>query len=427
MSISHTTPIAILVLAVATAGCSPRADDSAASAESQASAAGADPACTPVETRAPNTPDQRPAFQGQTRTCGITSNAAFDVVVIAKGLEHPWAVEPLPGGDLLVTEKPGRIRIVSAAGQVGQPLTGVPAVDADGQGGLLDAVLSPTFATDRTVYWSYSEPRRGGNATSVARGVLSADRRALEQVKVIFRALPVYDGDNHFGSRLLFGPDGMLYVTLGERSDTPMRPQAQQLGSHMGKILRIRPDGSAPDDNPFIGQDGAKPEIWTLGHRNVQAAAFAPDGRLWEIEHGTNGGDELNLVEKGKNYGWPVQAYGEEYSGDPIATAATVRDGMEQPIYYWDPVIAPSGAQFYTGDVFPAWRNSLFVGSMKDKMLVRLTLENDRVTGEEHLLTDRKQRVRDVRQGPDGVLYLVTDQKNGELWKIAPRADRASG
>ena len=427
MSISHTTPLAILVLAVAAAGCSPRADDSAASAESQGSAAGADSACTPLETREPNTPDQRPAFQGQTRACGITSNAAFDVVVIAKGLEHPWAVEPLPGGDLLVTEKPGRIRIVSAAGQVGQPLTGVPAVDADGQGGLLDAVLSPTFDTDRTVYWSYSEPRRGGNATSVARGVLSADRRALEQVKVIFRALPVYDGDNHFGSRLLFGPDGMLYVTLGDRSDTPMRPQAQQLGSHMGKILRIRPDGSAPDDNPFVGQDGAKPEIWTLGHRNVQAAAFAPDGRLWEIEHGTNGGDELNLVEKGENYGWPVQAYGEEYSGDPIATAATVREGMEQPIYYWDPVIAPSGAQFYTGDAFPAWRNSLFVGSMKDKMLVRLTLENERVTGEEHLLTDREQRVRDVRQGPDGALYLVTDQKNGELWKIAPRTERAAG
>jgi glucose/arabinose dehydrogenase len=427
MSIAHTTPIAILVLSVAAAGCSPRADDSAASAESQASAAGADSACTPLETREPNAPDQRPAFQGQTRACGITSNAAFDVVVIAKGLENPWAVEPLPGGDLLVTEKPGRIRIVSAAGQVGQPLTGVPAVDADGQGGLLDIVLSPTFDTDRTVYWAYSEPRRGGNATSVARGVLSADRRTMEQVKVIFRALPVYDGDKHFGSRLLFGPDGMLYVTLGERSDTPMRPQAQQLGSHMGKILRIRPDGSAPDDNPFVGRDGAKPEIWTLGHRNVQAVAFAPDGRLWEIEHGANGGDELNLVEKAKNYGWPVQAYGEEYSGDPIATAATVREGMEQPIYYWDPVIAPSGAQFYTGDAFPAWRNSLFVGSMKDKMLVRLTLENDRVTGEEHLLTDRKQRVRDVRQGPDGALYLVTDQKNGELWKIAPRTERAGG
>ncbi len=426
MSISHTTPIAILVLAVAAAGCGPRADDSAEAAESQASAAGA-AACTPLETREPNAPDQRPASQGQTRACGITSKVAFDVVVVAKGLEHPWAVEPLPGGDLLVTEKPGRIRIVSAAGQVGQPLTGVPAVDADGQGGLLDAVLSPTFDTDRTIYWSYSEPRRGGNATSVARGVLSANRKALEQVKVIFRALPVYDGDKHFGSRLLFGPDGMLYVTLGERSDEPMRVQAQQLGSHMGKILRIRPDGSAPDDNPFVGQDGAKPEIWTLGHRSVQAAAFAPDGRLWEIEHGANGGDELNLVEKGKNYGWPLQAYGEEYSGEPIASAATVREGMEQPIYYWDPVIAPSGAQFYTGDAFPAWRNSLFVGGMKDMMLVRLTLENDRVTGEEHLLTDRKQRVRDVRQGPDGALYLVTDMQNGELWKISPRSERAGG
>jgi glucose/arabinose dehydrogenase len=206
-----------------------------------------------------------------------------------------------------------------------------------------------------------------------------------------------------------------------------MRVQAQQLGSHMGKILRIRPDGSAPDDNPFVGQDGAKPEIWTLGHRSVQAAAFAPDGRLWEIEHGANGGDELNLVEKGKNYGWPLQAYGEEYSGKPIASAATVREGMEQPIYYWDPVIAPSGAQFYTGDAFPAWRNSLFVGGMKDMMLVRLTLENDRVTGEEHLLTDRKQRVRDVRQGPDGALYLVTDMQNGELWKISPRTERAGG
>jgi aldose sugar dehydrogenase len=297
----------------------------------------------------------------------------------------------------------------------------VPEVDADGQGGLLDAALSPTFESDRTVYWSYSEPRKGGNATSVARGVLSTDRRRLEQVKVIFRALPVYDGDKHFGSRLVFGPDGMLYVTLGERSDKPMRPQAQQLGSHMGKTLRIRPDGSAPDDNPFAGQEGALPEIWTLGHRSVQAAAFDPEGRLWEIEHGTNGGDELNLVEKGKNYGWPVQAYGREYSGEPIPGAATAREGMEQPVYYWDPVIAPAGAQFYTGDAFPAWRNSLFVGSLKDRMLVRLTLENDRVTGEEHLLTDRKQRVRDVRQGPDGALYLVTDEKNGELWRIAPR------
>ncbi len=377
--------------------------------------------CPPLETRPPNASGQKPAFQGQTRACGIKSSAKFDVVVVAKGLENPWAVEPLPGGDLLVTEKPGRMRIVSAKGAIGQPLAGIPQVDSRGQGGLLDVALSPGFDRDRTIYWSFSEPREGGNATSVARGVLSEDRRSVEEVKVIFRAMPTYDGDKHYGSRLAFGPDGMLYVTLGERSDRNMRPQAQQLDSHMGKILRITPDGSAPRDNPFVGKEGALPEIWSLGHRNVQAAAFDPRGRLWEVEHGTNGGDELDLVAKGKNYGWPVQAYGEEYSGEPIGGAATVREGMEQPVYYWDPVIAPSGAQFYTGSAFPGWRNNLFVGSMKDQMLVRLTLENDRVTGEEHLLKDRRQRVRDVRQGPDGALYLVTDEDQGELWKIVPR------
>jgi glucose/arabinose dehydrogenase len=286
---------------------------------------------------------------------------------------------------------------------------------------LLDVALSPSFESDRTIYWSFSEPRQGGNATSVARGVLSADRRGLEQVKVIFRAMPTYDGDKHYGSRLAFGPDGMLYVTLGERSDTPMRAQAQQLDSHMGKILRIKPDGSPAEGNPFIGRPNALPEIWTLGHRNVQSAAFDPKGRLWGVEHGTRGGDELNLIEKGKNYGWPLAAYGVEYSGLPIRGAVTVRPGFEQPAYYWDPVIAPSGAQFYTGNAFPAWRGSLFVGALKEKRLVRLTLENDRVTGEEHLLADRGQRVRDVRQGPDGSLYVVTDERNGELWKIVPR------
>jgi glucose/arabinose dehydrogenase len=397
-------PFAALTLAVTVTGTAPAPDP-----------------CTPLETRRPNASGQRPAFQGQTRTCGITGTTKFDVVVVAKGLENPWAVEPLPGGDLLVTEKAGRMRIVSAKGVIGQPLAGVPAVDSRGQGGLLDVALSPAFDGDRTIYWSFSEPREGGNATSVARGVLSADRRSVDEVSVIFRALPVYDGTMHYGSRLAFGPDGMLYVTLGERSDRQMRPQAQQLDSHMGKILRIAPDGSAPKDNPFVGQPGALPETWSLGHRNVQAAAFDPQGRLWEIEHGTNGGDELNLVAKGKNYGWPVQAYGEEYSGEPISGAATVRQGMEQPVYYWDPVIAPAGAQFYTGSAFPEWRNNLFVGSMKDQMLVRLTLANDRVSGEEHLLKGRGQRVRDVRQGPDGALYLVTDQKQGELWKIVPR------
>ncbi len=416
--------ISIFVLASVGTACSRRAGSQAADqAGSQASAdttAGA-ATCKALETRQPNAPDQRPAFPGQTRTCGVKSDVAFEVAVLAKGLDHPWAVEPLPGGDLLVTEKPGRLRIVSAAGKVGQPIAGLPPVAAAGQGGLLDVALSPTFDSDRTIYWSYTEPRKGGNATSVARGVLAADRQSLGQVRVIFRAMPTYDGQHHFGSRLAFGPDGMLYITLGERSDTPMRPQAQQLDSHMGKILRISPDGSVPKDNPFVGQSNARPEIWSRGHRNVQAAAFDSEGRLWEIEHGTNGGDELNLVEKGKNYGWPVVAYGEEYSGQPIAGAVTASEGTEQPVYYWDPVIAPSGAQFYTGDVFPAWKGNLFVGGMKDHKLVRLTLDNNRVTGEEHLLADRGQRVRDVRQGPDGALYVVTDERNGQLWKIAPR------
>lgn len=377
--------------------------------------------CTPLETRPANAPDQQPAFAGQTRTCGVTSSGAFDVTVVARGLEKPWSVEPLPTGELLVTEKPGRMRIVTQSGSVGQPITGVPTVDGRGQGGLLDVALSPSFSTDRTLFWSFTEPRDGGNGTSVARGVLSADRGSLSDVRVIFRAMPTYGNNMHFGSRLAFGPDGMLYITLGERSDTPMRPYAQRMDSHLGKVIRIRPDGTVPQDNPFVGQSGAQPEIWTVGHRNVQAAAFDPQGRFWVIEHGTNGGDELNLIQKGKNYGWPVQAYGEEYSGVPIVGATTTRTGMEQPVYYWDPVIAPSGAQFYTGNAFPAWRNSLFVGALKEMRLVRLVIDNNRVTGEEHLLTDRRQRVRDVRQGPDGALYLVTDQENGELWKVAPR------
>jgi glucose/arabinose dehydrogenase len=274
---------------------------------------------------------------------------------------------------------------------------------------------------DRTIYWSFAEPRDGGNGTSVARGVLSADRRNLDQVRVIFRVMPTYSGTMHFGSRIAFGTDGMLYVTFGERSNTPMREHAQRRDSHLGKIVRITTDGSAPPDNPFVGQANALPEIWTLGHRNVQAAAFDPKGRLWGIEHGTRGGDELNLIEKGKNYGWPLVAYGVEYSGRPIASAVTARAGFEQPVYYWDPVIAPSGAQFYTGNAFPAWRGNLFIGGLESRRLVRLVIDNDRVTGEEHLLVDRRQRVRDVRQGPDGALYVVTDQENGEVWRIAPR------
>ena len=376
--------------------------------------------CEPIETRPPNAADQTPAFPGQTRACGVRSNVAFDVQVLARGLEHPWAVEPLPDGSMLVTERPGRMRLVSATGEVGEPIQGLPRVEARGQGGLLDVAPSPNFARDRTIFWSYAEPRDGGNGTAVARGVLSADGRRVDQVRVIFRALPSYDNTAHFGSRLAFAPDGTLFITTGDRYDTPMRLHAQNPDNHLGKVLRILPDGSALADNPDWQAADARPEVYTLGHRNVQAAAVDPSGRLWIVEHGPRGGDELNLIEPGLNYGWPLVTYGEEYSGEPIADAVTQRPGFEQPVYYWDPVIAPSGAVWYTGSAFPEWQGSLFVGGLVAEALVRLELEGDRVTGEEHLLADRGQRIRDVRQGPDGALYVVTDETNGELWRVVP-------
>lgn len=379
------------------------------------------PAGMPLETRDPNAAAQRPAFAGQTRAPGVAAKVAFKVTVLTRALNTPWAVEPLPDGALLVTEKVGAMRIVSATGTVGPALAGLPAVDARAQGGLLDVALGPNFATDRQIFWTFTEARGGGlNATSLASGVLSADRTRIEQAKVILRSLPAFDGVLHFGSRIAFGPDGKLYMTLGERSNPEMRPHAQRPDSHLGKVLRVNLDGSAPADNPLVGQPGAKPEIWSLGHRNVQAAAFDPQGRLWIAEMGTRGGDELNLIGKGKNYGWPLVAYGEEYSGQPIEGSLTDRPGFEQPVYYWDPVIAPSGAQFYTGAAFPAWQGSLFLGALRERRLVRLVIQNNRVVGEEHLLVDREQRIRDVKQGPDGALYVVTDQSAGELWKISP-------
>ncbi|WP_332677439.1 PQQ-dependent sugar dehydrogenase [Brevundimonas sp.] len=375
----------------------------------------------PLETRPANGADQQPAFPGQTRAPGVRTQTAMAHSVVASGLEHPWGLALLPDGRWLVTERPGRLRIITPEGAVGEPVAGLPAVDARGQGGLLDVAVGPTFGADRLIYWSYAEPREGGNATSVARGRLSDDGTRVENVQVIFRALPVYDGDKHFGSSLAFDGAGHLFITLGERSDAPMRPQAQDLGSHMGKLIRINADGSVPRDNPFAGRAGALPEIWSSGHRNVQGVAVAPDGAVWTMEHGTRGGDELNRPEAGKNYGWPIIAYGVEYRGAPINEGITARDGLEQPVYYWDPVIAPGGMTFYEGAMFPGWRGNLLVAGLKEKHIARLVLENGRVTGEERLMTDLGERVRDVAVAPDGAVWAVTDEQNGKLVRLAAR------
>ncbi|HEX9822290.1 MAG TPA: PQQ-dependent sugar dehydrogenase [Methylomirabilota bacterium] len=337
------------------------------------------------------------------------------VVDAARGLEHPWGLAFLPGGGMLVTERPGRLRRVAGDGRLSEPLRGVPPVAAGGQGGLLDVALGPRFAQDRLVYLSFSEPGPGGASTAVARGRLA--ERGLEGTEVVWRQQPKVNSTFHWGSRLVFRPDGTLFVTLGDRLSH--RERAQDLTTTIGKIVRINPDGSVPPDNPFAGRDGVRPEIWSYGHRNVQAAALNGKGELWTVEHGARGGDELNTPQPGRNYGWPVITYGVDYSGARIGVG-TARPGMEQPVYYWDPVIAPSGAAFYTGDRFPAWRGDLFVGSLQPGRLVRLRLADDRVVLEERYVVEPGERIRDVRQGPDGLLYLLTDSPRGRVLRLEP-------
>jgi aldose sugar dehydrogenase len=326
---------------------------------------------------------------------------------------------------MLVTERPGRLRVVTPDGKLSEPVTGLPPVDARNQGGLLDVVPDPNFASNGLIYWSYSEPREAGaNNTAVARGkFVDAAPPRVENVEVIYHQTPSLASTLHFGSRLVFGRDGTLFVTQGDRSITEGRMQAQRMDGLLGKIVRINVDGSIPKDNPFIGKDGVRPEIWSLGHRNIQAATLHPTtGELWEVEHGTRGGDEINIARKGKDYGWPTIAYGIEYRGGPITGGITAKEGMEQPRYYWDPVIGPSGMVFYTGSLFPAWKGSLFIGGHATNDLVRLSLNGEKVTGEERLLTERqpRERIRDVRQGPDGALYLLTDSAQGTLLKLMP-------
>jgi glucose/arabinose dehydrogenase len=379
-----------------------------------------------VETRPPNGEGQKPAFSGQTRAPERKSGVAFDVVTVAEGLENPWGLTFLPGGRLLVTERPGRLRIVSTDGKLSEPVAGLPAVDARNQGGLLDVAVDPNFASNGLIYWSYAEAREGGvNNTAVARGKLvdgAAPR--VDAVQVIFHQAPSLNSTLHFGGRLVFRRDGTLFITLGERSITEGRMQAQRMDGLLGKIVRLNPDGSIPKDNPFVGKDGVRPEIWSLGHRNVQGATLNPaTGELWSVEHGARGGDEINIPRAGKDYGWPTIAYGIEYRGGPITGGIQQQAGMEQPRYYWDPVIAPSGMLFYTGDLFKAWKGNLFIGGLASQQLTRLTIDGEKIVDEEHLLEDvtPRERIRAVQQGPEGALYLLTDNAKGRVLKLVPK------
>lgn len=375
----------------------------------------------PEETQPPNVPSEKPAFAGQTRAPALSTHTAFQVTTVAQGLERPWSLAFLPGGRMLVSERPGRLRIVTADGQLSAPVAGLPKVASGGQLGLFGVALDPRFAQTGLVYMAYAAPAGDGSQLTVARGkLLQGTAPALSGVQVIFRAEPARPGTANIGGRLAFAPDGTLFVTVGDRFQS--RDLAQTLDNDLGKVVRINADGSVPKDNPFVGKAGARPEIWSYGHRNPEAAAINPwTHRLWTVEHGARGGDELNIPAAGKNYGWPVITYGEDYSGKPIGEGITAKAGMEQPVYYWDPVIAPSGMAFYDGKLFPAWKGSLFVGGLKAQRLVRLTLDGDRVAGEEWLLADVGERIRDIAEGPDGALYVLTDNDKGRLLKLAPK------
>ena len=341
--------------------------------------------------------------------------AAPKVETVAEGLENPWGLAFLPDGGMLVSERPGRLRIVRE-GMISAPVEGVPDIVARGQGGLLDVVLDPAFAQNRTIFLTFSEARDGGNGTSVLRARLSDDGARLEKQVVIFRQLPAIASDAHFGGRLAVAPDGSLFLTLGDRYS--MRDSAQDLSTHLGKIVRITRDGKPAQGNPFMSQSGAQPEIWSYGHRNPQGAAIEPStGLLWTSEHGARGGDEINRPEAGKNYGWPVVTYGRDYSGAKIGVG-TAKEGMEQPLHYWDPSIAPSGLAFYAGDMFPQWQGDLLAGALAGTKLVRLDVENGKIVGEEAMLEDLGERIRDVRVGPDGAVYLLTDNPEGRILRL---------
>ena len=347
-----------------------------------------------------------------------SSAGGLEVRTFARGLVNPWSLAFLPDGKMLVTERPGRLRIVSAEGQLSPPHKGVPDVWASGQGGMLDVAVDKAYAQNKTIYFCFAERTSGGGRTAIARAKLDDAAGRLDETKIIFRQEGPLSSGYHYGCRIAQADDGNLFVTLGDHGSH--REQAQELGNHLGKVIRIAPDGSAAAGNPFIGRAGAKPEIWSYGHRNGQGLAINPaSGDVWEVEHGPRGGDELNIIRTAKNYGWPVIGFGLEYSGGKIHDS-TAKDGMEQPVKYWVPSISPSGMVFYTGKLFPKWSGSLFVGALSGSMLVRLSLNGNGVAGEERLLQNLHERIRDVRQGPDGALWLLTDSSNGRILRVTP-------
>ena len=376
---------------------------------------------TSVETQKANT-NYKPAFAQQYRVKSVHTATPYTVTELATGLQNAWGIAELPDGRFIITQKNGTLRIANQQGVLSDAITGLPAVKNAGQGGLLGIAIDPDFKNNKMLYWVFSEAIDGGNVTAVGKGMLSNDEKTVQNAQVIYRALPAYNGTLHYGGRILFDKDGNLFVSTGERSDKITRPQAQDLNSALGKIVRIHPDGTPVNTNPFFNTPNAKKEIYSYGHRNTQGMTLQPQsGNLWNSEFGPRGGDEINLVQKGKNYGWPTITYGLEYSGGTIGDGITQKEGMEQPVYYWDPVISPSGITFYSSNVISEWKDDLFLACLSGQHVARLMIKNNQVVGEERLLTDVNKRCRDIVAAKDGALYVITDGNNGSIYKISKK------
>jgi glucose/arabinose dehydrogenase len=373
----------------------------------------------PVETKAPSA-DFTPAFVGQTRIASVKSATEFTYAIINSKLERPWAISELPNGGFLISQKEGTMVILSADGKLKKKITGLPEVDPSGQGGLLDLTLDPNFAKTKMVFWAYSEPQKEGSLLAIAKGKLADNEAKIENIKVIYRATPGHTGKLQYGSRIVFDKNGNLFVSTGERSDKEIRVQAQYLNSALGKIIHITPNGDAVPNGPFAKTENARPEIYALGLRNPDGLAINPQtGDLWEAEFGPKGGDEVNIIKPGKNYGWPIITYGTEYSGKKVGDGITQKDGMEQPVYYWNPSISPGSMAFYNSDVIAEWKGNLFIAALSGSQIIRLVIKDNKVIGEERLLDKLGERFRDIVEGKDGAIYTVTD--NGNLYKIAKK------